>query len=103
MIELDQEQRMMLETVRSISREKIKPMAAQIDETGEFPWETVKLFTENGVLTPLLPEKYGGVGSSYLVFSMIVEEIAKVCASSALILIAQADQARDRRRTTVIE
>jgi alkylation response protein AidB-like acyl-CoA dehydrogenase len=91
MIELNQEQRMILETVRSMAREKIKPMAAEIDETGEFPWETVKLFTENGVLTPLLPEKYGGIESSYLVFSMILEEIAKVCASSALILIAQAD------------
>jgi alkylation response protein AidB-like acyl-CoA dehydrogenase len=91
MIELNQEQRMILDTVRSIAKEKIKPRASEIDESGEFPWDTVKLFNENGILTPLLPEKYGGIGSSYLVFSLIIEEIAKVCASSALILIAQAD------------
>ncbi len=91
MIELSEEQRLILNTVRDVSREKVKPRAAEIDETGEFPWDTVELFTENGILTPLLPEKYGGIGATYLLFSMILEEIAKVCASSALILIAQAD------------
>ncbi|MCP4666859.1 MAG: acyl-CoA dehydrogenase [Deltaproteobacteria bacterium] len=91
MIELSEEQRMTLTTVREITRERIKPRAAEIDEKQEFPWDTVKLFTDNGILTPLLPEKYGGVGAEYLLFSMILEEISKVCASSALILIAQAD------------
>jgi alkylation response protein AidB-like acyl-CoA dehydrogenase len=91
MIELSEEQRMILNTVRGIAQDKIKPRAAEIDETGEFPWDTVKLFAENGVLTPLLPEKYGGIGAEYVLFSMILEEISKVCASSALILIAQAD------------
>jgi cyclohex-1-ene-1-carbonyl-CoA dehydrogenase len=91
MIELNEEQRLILNTVRDVSREKVKPRAAEIDETGEFPWDTVELFTENGILTPLLPEKYGGIEATYLLFSLILEEIAKVCASSALILIAQAD------------
>ena len=91
MIELNQEQQMMLNTVKHIAREKIMGRAAEIDEKAEFPWDTVKLYTENGILTPLLPEQYGGIGADYLLFSMILEEIAKVCASSALILIAQAD------------
>ena len=91
MIELSQEQRMILNTVKEIAREKIKPRAAEIDEKAEFPWDTVKTYAENGILAPLLPEKYGGIGAEYLLFSMILEEIAKVCASSALILIAQAD------------
>lgn len=82
---------MILTTVKDIAREKIKPRAAEIDEKEEFPWDTVKLFTENGLLTPLLPEEYGGIGADYPLFCMILEEIAKVCASSALILIAQAD------------
>jgi len=82
---------MILDTVREMAREKIKPRAAEIDEKQEFPWDTVTLYTENGMLTPLLPEKYGGIGAPFLLFCMIVEEIAKVCASSALILIAQAD------------
>jgi len=91
MIELTQEQEMILKTVKDIAREKIKPRAAEIDEKAEFPWDTVKTYAQNGILAPLLPEKYGGIGAPYLVFSMILEEIAKVCASSALILIAQAD------------
>ena len=91
MIELNEEQRMVIATVRDISQQKIKPRAAEIDEKQEFPWDTVKLFAENGILTPLLPEKYGGIEAEYLLFSIILEEISKVCASSALILIAQAD------------
>jgi len=91
MIELNQEQGMVLNTVRDIAREKVKPRAAEIDEKAAFPWDTVKIFADNGILTPLLPEKYGGIGAEYLLFCMILEEIAKVCASSALILIAQAD------------
>ena len=91
MIDLSEEQRMILTTVKDISQKRIKPRAAEIDERQEFPWDTVKLFAENGILTPLFPEKYGGIGAEYLLFSMILEEISKVCASSALILIAQAD------------
>jgi alkylation response protein AidB-like acyl-CoA dehydrogenase len=82
---------MILNTVRDIAREQIKPRASKIDENSEFPWDTVKVFQETGLLTPLLPEKYGGIGADYILFSMIIEEISKVCASSALILIAQAD------------
>ncbi len=91
MITLNEEQRIIMNTVKQISQDKIKPRAAEIDETGEFPWDTAKLFTENGLLNPLLPEQYGGIGAEYLLFSMILEEIAKVCAASALLLIAQAD------------
>jgi len=91
MIDLNESQRMVLSTVRQIAQEKVKPRAAEIDEKGEFPWDTVEIFAKNGILTPLLPEKYGGIGIEYLLFSMILEEIASVCASSALILIAQAD------------
>jgi len=91
MIELNSEQKMILETVRQIVKDKVRPRAAEIDERAEFPWDTVKIFAENGILAPLLPEKYGGIGTGYLTFSMILEEIAKACASSALILIAQAD------------
>jgi len=91
MIKLREEDRLILATVRDIAKEVIKPRAAEVDEKAEFPWDIVNLFTENGLLTPLLPEKYGGIGAEYLLFSMILEEISKVCATSALILIAQAD------------
>ena len=91
MFELNEERRLIINTVRKISQEVLKPRAVEIDKTGEFPWDTAKLFAENGILTPLLPKKYGGIEAGHFTFSMILEEISKVCAASALILIAQAD------------
>lgn len=82
---------LILETVQKIARERIKPRAAEIDANSEFPHDTVELFAELGLLAPLLPEQYGGIGLNYQTFSAIIEEVAKVCASSALLLIAQAD------------
>lgn len=91
MIELSEEQRMMLNTVKEIVREKVAPRAAEMDERDQFPWDIVEVYAENGILAPLLPEKYGGIEAEFLLFSMILEEISKTCASAALILIAQAD------------
>lgn len=91
MVHLSDEERLILETVKRLAKEQIRPRASELDQKGEFPWETVQLFTQHGVLTPLIPEKYGGIGARYILFAMIVEEIAKYCASSALLLIAQAD------------
>jgi len=91
MIELDEEKRMILNTVKQIVKEKIKPRAAEIDEKAELPRDIIEVFAENGLLAPLIPEEYGGINSGFLLFSMILEEIAKVSASCALILISQAD------------
>lgn len=91
MFKLDEEQRMIIETVRRIAAKEIGPRAAELDEAGGFPFHALEAFAENGLLNPLLPGQYGGVDLSFLTFSMILEEIARVCASSALLLIAQAD------------
>ena len=91
MFQLDKEQRLVLQSVREIVQKEVKPRAAALDETGEFPWDIVRIFAENDILNPLLPRKYEGVEVSYFTFCMIIEEIAKACASSALLLIAQAD------------
>jgi alkylation response protein AidB-like acyl-CoA dehydrogenase len=91
MFQLDEEQRLILQSVREIVQKEIKPQAATLDETGEFPWDVVRLFAKNDILNPLLPRKYGGVEVSAYTFCMIVEEIAKTCASSALLLITQAE------------
>jgi alkylation response protein AidB-like acyl-CoA dehydrogenase len=91
LLALDEEQRLILDTVRRIAAKEIKPKAAKLDESGGFPEYALDTFAENGLLNPLLPEAYGGVGTSFLTFSLILEEMAKACASSALLLIAQAD------------
>ena len=91
MIELNDEQKMILDTVRRMVREEIAPRAAELDESGGFPHKTLELLAENGLLNPLLPAAYGGVETSYYTFALILEEISRACASSALMLIAQAD------------
>lgn len=91
MFQLDEEQKLILQSVREIVRKEIKPRAASLDEGGEFPWDAVRIFAKNDILNPMLPRKYGGVEISLYTFCMIVEEIAKACASSSLLLIAQAE------------
>ncbi|MBI4962216.1 MAG: acyl-CoA dehydrogenase family protein [Desulfomonile tiedjei] len=91
MFALSDEQKMILDTVRRIAEKEIKPRAAELDETGGFPDHALNVFAENGLLNPLLPSQYGGVETSFLTFSMILEQISRVCASTALMLIAQAD------------
>lgn len=86
-----EEQRMILDMVRTIAQERVRPRAAEIDEKGEFPWDMRDLFAEQGILAPLLPEEYGGIGMEFSVFSQVIEGIATACAASSLILIAQAD------------
>jgi len=91
MFVLTEEERMILDSVKRIVKNEIAPRAAELDEAGGFPERARTVFAENGVLNPLLPAEYGGVETSFLLFSMILEEIAYGCASSALLLIAQAD------------
>jgi len=91
MFRITEEQQIILDTVRRIVKNDIAPKAAELDETAGFPDYALAVFAENGLLNPLLPDKYGGVETSFLTFSMILEEISKACASSSLMLIAQAD------------
>lgn len=91
MFDLTEEDRLILNTVEKIVEKEIAPKAAEIDETAAFPEHARSVFAENGLLNPLLPVEYGGVQTSLLVFSMILEAISRSCASSALLLIAQAD------------
>lgn len=91
MFDLTESEKIILDTVKKVSIKEIKPKASSLDEQGGFPWHAHKVFTEIGLMSTLIPEQYGGIGLRYLIFCMILEEIAKVCASSALLLIAQAD------------
>ncbi len=81
---------MMIQTAAEKTAQKIvQPRAAAIDTTGEFPWDLVGTFGRQGFLSFLLPEQYGGVSGNLTSFCTVVEEIAKVCGSSSLILLAQ--------------
>jgi alkylation response protein AidB-like acyl-CoA dehydrogenase len=77
------------DTIRQIVTEKVAPRAAEIDETGEYPWDIRKLFAEQDILGLPFAEQYGGTGTGALMQQMAVEEVARACASSALILMVQ--------------
>jgi len=87
----NEEQKIILESVRRIAARELEPRAAELDEQAAFPEAALEVFADNGLLNPLLPESYDGVESSMLTTVMIIEEIARVCASSALLIIAQTD------------
>ena len=75
--------------VRRLAQEKIAPRAAEIDRKAEYPWDVRELLASHDVLGLPFSEDVGGTGTGTLVLQMAVEEIAKACASSALILMIQ--------------
>src|SRR4051794_13386681 len=87
--DIPQELKDFRDTIRQIVRERVWPRAAEIDETGDYPWDIRKLFGEQDILGLPFAEEYGGTGTGTLMLQMAVEEIARVCASSALILMVQ--------------
>ena len=76
-------------TIGQIAREKIAPRSAEIDERAEYPWDVRKLLAEQDILGLPFPTEYGGTGTGTLMLNMAVEEIAKVDAACALILMVQ--------------
>ncbi|WP_028320789.1 cyclohexane-1-carbonyl-CoA dehydrogenase [Desulfatiglans anilini] len=86
-----EEQRILVGSVKRMAEEKIAPLAAEIDRKGEFNREVASLLWDLGLLQIMLPEEYGGWPLNPChTLCLSVEEIAKVCASSALNLIIQA-------------
>jgi cyclohexane-1-carbonyl-CoA dehydrogenase len=82
---------MLREAVRRAARDKIAPLAAAIDEAGEFNREVEGLLWDLGLMTLALPPEHGGPEKNAgTALCVAVEEIAKYCASSALLLIIQA-------------
>src|ERR671931_2194806 len=77
------------DTIRQIVEERVRPRAADIDRAGEYPWDIRKLFAEHDILALPFAEEYGGTGTGTLMLQVAVEEIARACASSALILMIQ--------------
>ncbi|HTU86045.1 MAG TPA: acyl-CoA dehydrogenase family protein [Solirubrobacteraceae bacterium] len=77
------------DTIRQIARERIAPRAAEIDEKAEYPYDLRRLLAEHDVLALPFEAEHGGTGTGTLMLNMAVEEIAKACASTALILMIQ--------------
>ncbi len=86
---LSEDEQTLIETIREIARERVAPRAAEIDHTGEYPWDMKELLAQQDILAMAFPEAYGGLGSSELAVVMAIEELSRHCATTGLILAVQ--------------
>ena len=81
-----EEQRMIQDTARSFAQKEVLPKAAELDESGRFPEELVRKMGELGLMGVAVPEEYGGAGMDNICYVIAMEEIARACASTSVIL-----------------
>lgn len=82
--ELNHEQRMFQRIVRDFCEAELKPYAAEVDEKGEMRWEAIRKMADLGLLSLQIPEDYGGAALDTISASIAVEELGRVCGSTAL-------------------
>jgi butyryl-CoA dehydrogenase len=87
--ELTEEQNLLQRTVREFAESEVKPLAKEIDETCHFPRETFRKAAELGLTGVAILEAEGGAGMDHICYAITIEEIARVCASTSVILSVQ--------------
>lgn len=88
MLNLSDKHAMIQKIAEKIAREKIASRAKEIDATGEFPWDIVDIYKQQGFLYLMLPEQFGGLDGDITSFCLVIEEFAKVSGSASLICLA---------------
>jgi hypothetical protein len=88
--QLSDEHRLIQETARRIAKEKIAPRAAEMDISGEYPHDIFQAFKDTGLTGLTIPAQYGGSGAGMLALALAVEEAAKYCCASGLMLLLSA-------------
>ena len=76
---LTEEQVMIRDLARQISEDKIVPVRGELDETGEFPWEIMKVLAQSDLFGLFIPEEYGGLGKGCMELCIAVEELSRAC------------------------
>ena len=84
-IALNDEERMLFDSVQTLARDKIAPRAEHFDRAGEFPWENVEAINALGLNAMFVPEAYGGAQMSYTAYLACAREISKACAATGII------------------
>jgi alkylation response protein AidB-like acyl-CoA dehydrogenase len=82
---LSDEHEALREAVRALAEKEIAPYAAEVDEQGRYPVEARNALVKAGFQAVVIPEEYGGQGADELAGCLVIEEVARVCASSSLI------------------
>jgi alkylation response protein AidB-like acyl-CoA dehydrogenase len=84
--ELSSEQKMIQQTARDFAQHEIAPIAAEFDESGEFPLETIRKMGQMGLMGIEVPEEYGGAGLDTMAYVLALEEISKADAAHGTIM-----------------
>jgi alkylation response protein AidB-like acyl-CoA dehydrogenase len=82
---LTEEHEALRESVRALAEDKIAPRAAEVDRTGEFPWDVYEALVKADLQAVHIPAAYGGAGADAIATVIVIEEVARACASSSLI------------------
>jgi len=85
---LTKEQELVKQMLEEFVKNEVEPIAAEIDETERFPMETVKQMAKYGMMGMPFPKEFGGSGTDYISYIIAVEELAKACATTSVILSA---------------
>ena len=85
MFALSEEHQAIREAARAVCEAKVAPHAVDVDESGEFPQASYDALAAADFAAPHIPEEYGGAGADALASAIVIEEVARVCASSSLI------------------
>ncbi|OGC01950.1 MAG: acyl-CoA dehydrogenase [candidate division NC10 bacterium RIFCSPLOWO2_12_FULL_66_18] len=84
--ELTEEQRLFQETAQQVAEKEITPIAERVDESGQFPRETIAQLGELGFMGVAVPQEYGGAGADTVCYVLALEEISRACASHGVIM-----------------
>jgi len=83
---LTEEQEMLQKMVRDFAEKEVKPLAAEIDNSHEFPMETVRKAAELGLMGVAVPEEWGGAGMDYVSYVLAIQEVSRACGTTGVIL-----------------
>ena len=86
--DLTPEQELIRDTVRTFARERVAPVAEELDLSGRFPYELVSELGELGLMGLPIPEEYGGAGGDTVSYAIAIEELTRVDSSVAITVAA---------------
>ena len=85
---LSKKEQLFLQMIREFAEKEVKPLAAEVDESERFPMETVQKMAKLGIMGIPFPVEYGGAGGNNILYTMAVEELSRVCATTGVIVSA---------------
>jgi alkylation response protein AidB-like acyl-CoA dehydrogenase len=86
---ISEDEQALIDAIHELAVERVAPRAAEIDHTGQFPWDMKELLAQQDIYAMPFPVEYGGLGSSELAIIMAIEELSRHCATTSLLLAVQ--------------